>query len=638
MPRHGCKTVSGIFIGKSKSFFVGRYAVFALLAVVFIAYWNSLSGSFVWDDHLLIIGKQGFFDHPANALKILSSSDAPLGGQFPYYRPLNTLTYMADHFLWGLHPFWYHLENVLLHALVAVLFYILLMEVFKDERLAFISSVLFALYPVNTEAVDLISARNTILCAVFSLTSLWLLSKGGFKWTMLSLLAYFLALLSKEPAVVLPFFLVSFGFAAREERFKIKWNVIMAFWGITAVYFVLRHLVLGAFISNSSLVFSLSRAKLVLATYFKHFSLFVFPFKLNALYTEKQVSFSLYKGAMAIAGILFLLYVSLSRKMPDSIRAGAHWIFWGVLPVSNIVKIPSAPIADRFQYTILFGFVLILGYLLSKVHNKSAITGTVLVTVLAVVLGTGTFMRNFAWRNDFDLFSSMLRTDPCNTMALNGLGVVYMDQGRFGEASRVLVKAIRLDPDFSKAYLNLGAVYLKCNRLSLAEYEFKKAIALNPDYAFAHMDLGEVYKEQSSDAEAEKEFLSAIRLQPYYADSYLELGKLYLAERRFGESFQELSKAVALNSYSGDAHMYLGLVLGKEGHLHRAVSELKAAVRMSHGYAEAHMNLGMAYMKVGLMGQAAMEFQTALNLRPDYAEARTALESIAGLGISTQGK
>ncbi len=501
--------------------------VVLLLILVGVVYANSLFSGFVWDDNLLILSKQAFFSHPENALKILSLPDAPLGGKFPYYRPLNTLTYMLDHYLWGLHPFWYHLENILLHGLAVVLFYLLLMEVFEDGRLAFLAAVIFALYPVNTEAVDVISNRNTLFCAVFSIASLLFLFKGGAEWTILSLLSYFLALLSKEPAVVLPFFLFSFGLTAGEHKFKIKKKkVLIGFFAVTGIYFLIRRLVLGAFTSATGVEFSIPRLKLMASVYFEHFKLMFFPFRLNALYTEKTFSFNMIKGIVAITGVLLLFYFSLKKKTPAPVRAGAQWLFWGLLLVSNLVKIPSAPVAERFQYTFLFGFAVILGYLLSGLQKRRALAGSAVAAVLALVLGARTFARNFVWHDDLSLYSSMVRSDPKDVLALYDLGVACERRGDLYNAAREFSAALDVEPGDIEARVELGVVDAETGHLEEAVQEFRTALAIDPGYVKAMVNLGVAYAKEGRIKEAAAEFQNALYLDPGNTPAHEYLDKI----------------------------------------------------------------------------------------------------------------
>ena len=160
-----------------------------LLLAVALVYGNSLFSGFVWDDESIVVNRGEFFADSSNITTILSSEDSThvYGKTNPYYRPLNTLSYMLDYHLWGHQPFGYHLENLLLHALAVVLLFLLVDSVFDDRFLAFTTSILFALYPVNSEAVNFVSARNNILCTglVFaSLLTLWKSRKSGRQWAL----------------------------------------------------------------------------------------------------------------------------------------------------------------------------------------------------------------------------------------------------------------------------------------------------------------------------------------------------------------------------------------------------------------------------------------------------------------------
>ncbi len=528
-----------------------------LLLVTIAVYANGLFSGFVWDDKHLVVEKQEFFSHPGNALVILASPDVPLGAREvpPYYRPLDVLSYMLDHYFWGLHPFWYHLENLMLHAVVVCLFYLLLMEVFEDNLLAFVSALLFALYPVNTEAVDAIFNRNVLFCAAFSMASLLFLAKGGFKWTIMSLLSYFLALLSKEPALVLPLFLSSMRLAG--GRFKTKKTVLAGFFALTVVYFMIRNLVLGVFIAKHRMGFSLSRLKLIAMVYFEHFRLFVFPFRLNALYTGRMLSFTLFKAAVSVAGVALLLYFSLRKKTHAPVRSGAQWILWGLLPVSNLVEIPSAPVAERYQYTIVFGFVLILGYLLEKAYQKKAIAGIMAIVVLCFALGVRTFERNFVWRDDVSLFTSMIHSDPGDAIAYYNLGNYYGEKGDLNKAVFEFRMALARDPDFIKAHVNLGAAYGKEGNLDGAITEFEKALSMDPCDAMVWVNLGMSNVEKGRIPDALSEFRKAASLNPPLPEAHLALGICYEKEGLFKEAIREFQAALKLDPRNTLAFQYL---------------------------------------------------------------------------------
>lgn len=496
------------------------------------AYANSFFSGFVWDDKVLVVQKQAFFSDHANAIRILISPDAPLGVITPYYRPLNTLSYMLDHYLWGLNPFWYHLENVLLHALVSTLFYLLLIKVFEDGKLAFFSALLFALHPVNTESVSWVAARNVLFCGVFSIASLFFLAKGGVRGAVFSFLAYFFALLSKEQAIVLPFFLLSFGLFQAEGKFKIRKTVLAAYFAVTAVYFAIRRLVLGAFVAKHGLSFSLSRFKLIAAVCFEHFRLMLFPYRLNAFYSQKMIFFSSFKGVIVAICLLLLLYFSLNKKSASPVRAGAQWILWGLLPVSNIVKIPSAPVAERYQYMIIFGFVLIIGYFLAWLQKKRALAGAAVVSAFMIAYGVQTFQRNLVWQNDTALYSSMVRSDPGNMLARVNLGVDYENEGRIDEAIQEFRTVLGIDPGHIAARVNLGMAYIRKGRVPDAIMELRTAVRLGPSIPQTHIALGIAYVKDGLLGDAAGQFKTVLNLSPGNT-----LASEYLAsiEKRLGQ-------------------------------------------------------------------------------------------------------
>lgn len=597
-----------------------KKALIFLLLVAGAVYANSLASGFVWDDKVLVVKKQEFFSHPANALELFAQPDLTIGARMtpPYYRPLNVLSYMADHYLWGLHPFWYHLENVLIHALVVMLFYLLLMEVFKDRRLAFLAAILFAVYPVNAEAVDAVFNRNTLFCALFSVASLLFLAKGK---KSMSLLAYTLALLSKEPAVILPFFLLSLSLTMKEEKFKIKKDILISFFAITAIYFLIRHFVLGAFTSKAGMSLSISRLKLMASVYFEHFRLFVFPFRLNALYTEKSILFSPLKAVASVGSVLLLLYFSLRKKSPGPVRAGAQWILWGLLPVSNIVKIPSAPVSERYQYTVLFGFVLILGYLLAGLQKKKALAGTVLASLLVLALGVRTFERNFVWHDNISLCSSMVRSDPGNPLAHCYLGLTYERRGMLKKAEEECGASQRMDPGYDDAYVCLGLVYAKQGHKMESMQAFQKAVQTGPYNGEAHMDLAVAYMNEGRTADAERELKTVDNLNPNYAGAHMDLAELYTKENRLSGAEREFKTVTGLVPGDAAAHAGLGLIYAESGNINDAVREFGKALALDPSLTDAMVNLGVAYAKEGRFEDAAREFQEVLKRDPGNARA-----------------
>ena len=144
------------------------YISCALIMILGLAvYANSLGGEFLWDDHHLIEDNMTI-NRWSKVTRVFTTDIASgAGGKYNFYRPLQIISYMFDYWLWKLNPIGYHLTNILLHILTALCLYWLINLIFKQPMLAFLSSVLFVVHPVHTEAVAYISGRADSLALLF---------------------------------------------------------------------------------------------------------------------------------------------------------------------------------------------------------------------------------------------------------------------------------------------------------------------------------------------------------------------------------------------------------------------------------------------------------------------------------------
>ncbi len=176
-------------------------ALLVLTAVTLGVYSVSLFNGFVLDDEVIIV-KNPLTLGLTNLRTVLFSPDLIK----PYYRPLNRATYLLDYWIFGMSPMWYHAANILIHVLNVILVYVIGRRVLQNSPAAFVSALLFAVHPVNSEAVNFISARNTLLSLFFSLASFLSFMEAkekGVRWPLLSALLFFCGLLSKETAFML---------------------------------------------------------------------------------------------------------------------------------------------------------------------------------------------------------------------------------------------------------------------------------------------------------------------------------------------------------------------------------------------------------------------------------------------------
>jgi 4-amino-4-deoxy-L-arabinose transferase-like glycosyltransferase len=185
----------------------------AVVAAV-LPYLHTLGFAFVFDDHGQIVGSprvQSWSHLPGYFTGDVWRS--PVGFPGNYYRPLFLLWFLVNYTVFDAWPPGWHLTSVLAHALASVLVWLTARRL-AGPQAGLIAGVLFALHPVHVEAVAWVSGATEPLLAVCVLGSFWTylrsLEPGASGlWRELSLLAYGLALLSKETAVVLPLLLAA---------------------------------------------------------------------------------------------------------------------------------------------------------------------------------------------------------------------------------------------------------------------------------------------------------------------------------------------------------------------------------------------------------------------------------------------
>ncbi len=472
----------------------GRYLpVLVLVGVVLAVYGASLAGRFVWDDAELIVAKAPFFTRAGSAAAILASSDTGLySGATPYYRPLTTLSFLASYRLFGLDPFWWRLTSLLLHAAVVLLLYALVARAFGDERLGFVAALLFAVHPAAVEAVAFVTARNNLLCAAGLLAALLALLRRTPLATAAALGLFAAALLSKEPAVVLPPFLLGLALLARDPRLKARPPVLGLFFALLAGYLLLRAAVLGAVAPAAGGGDPAAHARLVVGSLYESLRILAWPVPLNAAYGPSAAAFSFGRLAAVAAALGALGWAAVARRTPEPLRAASLWLLLGFLPISNLVPIPSAPVAERYLYVPLLGFAVLLAAGAQAIAARRPRLAAAVVLLVVAALGVRSALRAQVWLDDRRLYESMVAADPANASALYNLGQLEASTGNLPAAIAAWEGAVHANPTHVGAHNNLGNAYALAGRYPLARQHFERARALDPAEAMVLYNLARV--------------------------------------------------------------------------------------------------------------------------------------------------
>lgn len=538
MSRIGC-----IFGEDNKDLYLGLLVAL----VAFLVYANSLGNGFVMDDASVILNNPVLRGTPFSLFESIdSNSDTELT---PYYRPLTLLTFLIEGRLHGFTPFPMHIVNVLLHAANAFLVYYLALSLIMNKSASLFAGLLFAVHPINTEGVDFVSARNTILAGFFVISSYLVHERsarqdkiaGAVGGAILSLAGLF----SKEPAlVVLPFIglrelpLLRGKEPTRRRRAFVR--LIPYAMGVV-VYFILRNNALSRAGVNMDIISGLG-GRLLNNLYIipKYLLMVIWPLSLSPEYGAPD-DFHLLALPLAAAWlcIVVLLIWLLSRGRSRATLFGLCWMvaFW--LPVSGIIRIPSTELALRYLYLPAIGLWLIIAdQTIRLFHDRDKIRRYCLIVATVILLLAGfTMRRNLDWKNELTLFSRAVEQYPNSAWGHVELGNAYYNNGQDEHslmmAEQEYEKALALNPTLQKAHTHMGSIRLKLGDLSGALNHYTEALAINPFDKEALIYRGMVLENLGRHKEAVADyqfFLSApgrglSEMRPYAEERVRELSR-----------------------------------------------------------------------------------------------------------------
>jgi len=506
--------------------------VVLLICSTLVTYGNSLLNGFVWDDHDTIVNNAVNKDIN-NILSLFSSVDSTVSGnQKYYYRPLNRLTYMLDYQIFGLRPAGYHVENIIIHLIAAILLYLMALKLIGKPVPAFIAALIFVVHPVNAEAVNFISARNSLLSASFvlltAITYLHAEAINRKSYYFLSGLFFFMGLLCKEPTLMLPLVLFLFGmtdYRTFKKRIREKIFAFLPFVLAIVIYLVLRANALSSAIDGNRIVDGLWE-RLLQNIYIipKYVTIILFPLRLNALYSLPQ-NILADAAWLVPLWIVIIAFILMLDKKKNVTRFGLLWLAVNFIPISNIVPIPSAPMAERYLYLPAIGLWLIAADQAYVLYERFAFKRTMLVAgaTIMICLAVITIARNGDWRDDLAFYTHMVKTNPDSALAHFSLGLANWERNEIPRAQSEWKRTAEIDPRYFNVLTFLGQSYVRINSFEQAEYYYAREVEEYPDDAKTIYNLALIKEKLNKPDEALQYYEQVIALRPHADVNILEM-------------------------------------------------------------------------------------------------------------------
>lgn len=596
-----------------------------------ILYGNTLSFKLVWDDLHLVAYVNDIYK--TKGVWGLISSEFILNGATGYFRPVVLFSFWLDKLASHILPCSAHLTNLTLHIINICLVLSIFKKVLRSSKVALIGTLLFAVHPVNVEAVAFGSGRTDLLACAFVLLTLifWnkasgAESKKGFLFfCALSAFTFLLGGLSKEAAWMLPIIAAGWtvvGINAPSNRTTSKifiWTPILC-WAVLIVAILAFRLMAGIGFGAhaNSLNFSSVLPRLTI-----YFRLLVFPWPLNAYYSASRLNLTVPDVAGAILLILAAI-IFLSRKHRRIGLPAIIWIAGFILPVSGIVSLRTAALAERFLYLPSIGIALLGGYaveLLSGRAQKHKSIVYIIFSILIIIFSLGSFSRSWIWKNEISLFSDIAQTSPDLALGYYNLGGAYEKEGNYSKAIEAYQSAIDIDSKHADAYFGMAVALFKIGQVDKAIAAQKEALSISPDNPEYLENLANYYMTLKRWKDAAPVLAKAIKLNPGNVSQYRLQGDLFSSTGNYEQSVVSYNKALEINPLDSLTLQKLGIAYTLSGLYEKAIAVFKQDIKNNQQSAIAHYNLGWSYMAAGQLEAASKSFIKALSLNPDYAKA-----------------
>jgi len=459
-------------------------------------------------------------------------------------RPIRKISIIFDRILFKSNVALYRLENILLYMITVFLTSMLLYRLTKERIFAVFSVFLFSFHPVHMENILIITHRKELFLYIFSMLSFFTHIE---KKRILSLLFFFLALFSKEVAIVLPliylFYDLIFEGRADKRLYMAYGGIFLA--GVVAVTLLSR--LTGFYIPSPADIreyFSINRmlrdadyldiVKIQPLLFIGYLKNLILPFNLNVdYYVPVTENINLIWVFSLILSTAYFAGLWLTRKNKIILF---FMIFFAVayVPLSNFIPVLNL-FADRYLF--LPSFALMLFFFFIYTALKKYRYALLIVAVYYLIISIA-YMPVF--RSEKSLWNYVVSKNPKSVVGNNNLGLYLMQGGDLINAEKYLLQAVQVDSMYGNAYVNLGTLYAQKRDYKQALYYLEKARSAEPDNVKGLYNLGLTYMNLGMAQKAQDIMKEIVKISPESSLAMNNLGASHFEEGMLYESSAKL--------------------------------------------------------------------------------------------------
>ncbi|MCX7937520.1 MAG: hypothetical protein N2971_07435 [Chlorobi bacterium] len=522
-----------------------------IVAAAFSLYWHTLDFGYTdLDDLIFVRERESFNRDAANTWRSFGRGVFVDSGD-TYYRPLLLWTFIADRHREGrigqqLHTEGsprdtlraYRTTNLALHAIGAVLVFLLLRRVLEHDILAWILALVFVVHPALVQAVAWIPGRNDTMLGIaalaYTLVVYAWMRKGGWWLLIVQFLLLIAAMLTKETALIV-------GPTVLSALALWRWNGIatlrtmllplVAWLAASLMWFVLRsHATVESLPSDPVQLAMIFWERIPL--YVQYLGKAIVPVELSVF--PRMEDTSLVPGI--VAGILLVVLVWRGSPQWRGVSAALLWYVFFLLPALVVPREINQEAYEHRLYVPIVGVLWLIGQSVTRLPRRTTIgAGTIIILVFAVIA----WQRSESFRDRIVFWEEAVRTSPHSAYARMMLGArYYLDKvrPRKADGERLLWEAYRMDS--TQKYINyyIGNLYWDRNEFAQAKRYYQRELAKIPSWPELYFRLARIAFEEKQLDSARLLLERQLVLSPTDTQANHNLLLLYLDTRRFDDA------------------------------------------------------------------------------------------------------
>ncbi|HEY6465991.1 MAG TPA: tetratricopeptide repeat protein [Candidatus Acidoferrales bacterium] len=577
----------------------------ALAVATFAVYLGTLHNGFIsYDDPDYITNnplvRQGLTWHGvANAFRSFDQAN---------WFPLEWISLMGTSQIFGMNPAAYHFTNLVLHICNVILLFLLLQKATGKAVRSATVAALFAVFPLNVEAVAWATERKSVLSVFFLLLALgtygWYVRRPGLGRYLAIVVLFGCGLMTKAWLVTFPFALLlldywplqRFGGATGEANGYGKSSRgfdRLVLEKVPLIVMSLATTIVGIYAARAGDALSISTARVpfslrfenALWSYLVYILKGIWPAGLAIIYPFPQHSYPAWKIACAGAFLLGVTALVWRARSKRYLLVGWLWYLGVLFPVIGLIQTGTQSFADRWAYISFWGLFVAVVWAMADLVAKLRLSRAMLAATTGAVLlayGAVAYAQTAYWHDDIALYSHALAVTKQNGPVRVNLGNEYARIGRPDLALEEYRLAVADMPTLGVAHYDLAGALADQHDLIDAQSEYRLAIsntAVPHEVANAHVGLGAIYMEMNLPAKATEEFTAALNADANDVYALLDRGMIEFRQNKLDDAGKDFLRSTQI-APTPMSWYTLGVVLEAQRNPAAAIHAYESALRL----------------------------------------------------------